>query len=127
MYKQHLKRFAIIVTIAIIYIVITAIGYFYLYKKNHKQENEPNIIIEKLIPDDWQADGCAGDSQCKTCKRKIKCLDCMHECYNRYGIFTEEDNHFLKKAIACNNVCWAEMFVVAPDTGFDIPAVRPDK
>jgi hypothetical protein len=126
MYIQHLKKLVIIVLIAIIYIVITAIGYFYLYQKKHKQENEPNII-EKLIPDDWQADGCGGDGQCKTCKRKIKCLECMHECYNRYGVFTEAENHFLKKAILCNNVCWAEMFIVSPDTGFDIPAVKPGK
>ncbi len=126
MNKQHLKTLLIVAAVVIFYVVITVIGYLYFYKKNNNQESQPNII-EQLMHDDWKKDGCEGDRQCKACKRKIKCLDCTHECYNRYGIFTQKDNPFIQKAILCNKTCWDKSFPESPDIDFDIPPIRPKK
>lgn len=117
--KIRLEIFVLIIAIGTI--VIIGIVLFILHEKDLKERilQERNNTYEKLFNNDNYDDHCDGDKGCIKCKRIEKCVDCMGECYNRFG--NGGDN-----AKKCNQECYKKKYGSIPLIDFGIKIKRND-
>lgn len=110
-------------------LIILFISYILISERNEiaKQkllEQQEQSFLEKLKNSPYD-DQCDGNDICRRCKLKLACVQCIGDCYNRFGDYRNEGGEFEELAIACYQKCWKGGYQAPPPkSDFDINAVK---